>query len=751
LEAREESVRRAERNLADRQEALQTREETLRDQRGQADHMRDAAQSEIDRLRAELQAEQSAWLQDEERKLAERRQQQDAEYEQRVAELNAQIEADSEQRLAALQEDLTTQQRELDERESAIRQQEEALQVRRERSEEEFAKWLAKLKQQQEGLRQSAARLSAERDAWLAQQQSAPAAAKPTHVRRRWGLTLVASLLVAAAAGWLSYELWPKRYRATDTLSIETKAFPASRALGEHLSAMLENNRADELAQGLGVNPDELIVTGQIIPEQSAIRLTAESSSGWVSASAVKRLLQDYAQQVNEQAELTTPSQQGERLAAQRAELMTQRQALLEQIEPVQAEATVSAADEELAALTEEADSLRHRHADLNKRQAELEARLNALEQNGSAARGTVDAHALAQEEADDRELQQDLDHWRMHRRTFREELITAVQSALPELKALDEALEGLDKAVSRRADENPPADVEEVLSAVAQSRADMSAVYEPFASTWREILAATQDVTDNPDEQDVLALQAQADLQLRDYLEQSGPMLTALQKHLQTLSQPGPERALRTATQNAIATAVSGLVAAQAEFAMAGARVALRSNLRLDAASKTIRGLSHRIADRRAQIESRLQAEADQLSAETHQVRVHEARAELATARDQAQSALADYWAIKEELDAARQAAAEQRNKEQHLELCRVQLARVEEQLVSVNEKVRRLPLESPEPDTAEYVGRAVSTPYLLGESRLHLGMLTAAALAFAACWLGSGLAFGRARRSSA
>lgn len=682
LAARQEEHQRAERKLAERQSALAAREEVLLNQSGQTDQLRQKAPPDVGRLRAELEAERTAWLRDEEDKLLQRRRDQDAEHQQRVA---------------ALQEQM------------------------------------------------AAAR--GEREALL---RGAPAAGgpfMPAPTRPRWGLTLAVSLGLCLVGAWLTHQLWPKRYRAADLLAVKTIAFPPEPALRGHLAALLDGQRIEQVAAALGIASPELSVSGQVDGDGGTIRLGVEASGGGLAASVVRRLLEGYAQQVNEQAALATPTRQMELLNEKRALLAERRQQLLKQIEQLQVAADDESPIEHVQRLTESADQLRPEHQELGARQEQLEARLKRLQADPDALRGTVEKTQLQQAQLKDRELQQDLDQWRMHRRKFREELIAALQAALPRLKAMDQALGGLQKVVSEQRQAEPPADVARVVQAVGQAQSELGDTYQQFVARWRAQLSAAQDVTDKPDQQDLLGVQAEAESQLRGYLEKSQPMLTTLQEQVRRLSEPGERTAQRTVAQNALAGQVYAVLAAQAEVASAAARVALTSNFRLDAASKTIRGLSHRIADRQGQIEGRLQAEADRLAEQAHQGRVDQAEGELSAVRTRMRQVLADYWRLASELDAARPEAEQLRARSQRLELSRVRLEQIEGQLGELDGRLRQLPEASPQPDTAEYSPAASPEVVLLGGSGVVVAMASASVLVFLACWLGSGVAGGLIR----
>jgi pSer/pThr/pTyr-binding forkhead associated (FHA) protein len=604
------------------------------------------------------------------------------------------------------------------------------------------------LRRQQVELEQARARLAADQDALIRQQAAARRAGGPTGVRPRWPLILTASLVLCVAAGWLTYYSWPKRYLATDTLKIQTIAFPPGPVLHGHLAGVLDGERIESVAQRLGVRREDLSLIGQVDADAGAIRLSVQASSGWVASAAGRELLQSYAQQVNDQAVMVTPSRQAELLEEQRQGLVLRRGELKNQIEQLTAGQTDSSALEHVRRLEEAAEQFQQTQQDLVARQTEIEARLQTLRGQTSEVRGTLDRAQLEKAYSASRELQQDLDQWRMQRRTFREELITALQSAMPRLEAIEQAVDKLQQVIAEQRNAQLPADVAPVLDAMTQAQAELNEVYSPFAGKWRDVLAAAQDVTDKPDEQDLLGRQTEGEGLLRQYLDDSQPMLTALQQQVQSLSAPGENAAQRTVAQNALSGQVSALVAAQAEFASAGARVALTSNFRLEAAAKTIRGLARRIAEQKSQIESALQADADRQADEQHDALICQTETELTDARKQERQALNEYWQVVEKLDVARKDEELLQGQWHNLELARVRLEQVEAQLTDLDEQIRALPDDIPQPDTAEYTSEAASEPIVLGRSRAGAAAIIAGAAVLVICCLGAGLATGVRRR---
>jgi hypothetical protein len=533
-------------------------------------------------------------------------------------------------------------------------------------------------------------------------------AAQNAALRRRWQpLTGAAAAGIAAAVCGAIWLYWDQpRFRIETELAVSSDRSDAGQAAREHAAALLTEGRAR--TDGL---PDEAAVQGwrraladgrvQVCPQpdRGLVSVRVESTDPGPDGRSVHAAIAAYIRSVAFESAASS-SELAADVSAPLAAEWSQVSAELDQLQCTIDERTAALAAipsesqrSELLAQIRRAQSEFTRSGDaLGLARGELLDSAGGAPQRGAVLPADIDAALAA-----DAVYHEDLKEHSAEVRAYQTELAVAMVTLVDPLKALRDALRSLGQTLEEQRALRPAPAVSVVLEEAAARIADYEEPLAAFSRSWDEQRRQVELIRIADDVAPLVTLYSSAAESLRQILDSVRNLRDDLRQRVDELS--GAEGG---GTRELVVTSLL-----RGELAALGDRLSalmdasramdLRSNFRLDAHDRQLRGLRTRMSQRRQLISEQLQAAADRESRRISEDRRLRLEDQVRTLEQQREQSLAELVQRLDELAAIDARLAERRRlqlallqDEDQLERRRLRLDQLERQLAAARPAAR-------------------------------------------------------------
>jgi len=756
-----------QRELDDREQALQETARQAEEQEAQRRAEAQAEQKDLDQHRQQIETEEA-------RLTAERQ-----DLDRRAAELDEHIagfSADRE-RILGIQSQFEARQAELESKSADLQSEADQLQADRRQFEQERQDAAREatqerqlLEQQREALAHQEADVT-EREAQLASevaalQQVAPKDQADGPVRHvvieSGGFNLQRALVastVLAAVGAIAVAFWVGfRHEVRGIIAIETTATP-EQALRQH-AAMLNTPLVIEAAAknaNADVSPADISnmighageIEVKVVPEQKEIHLVAQTRNSARSEAVIQALGDALVSRIESRATSTGPTQEHQRLQTALTEAKTQLQ---------QDETRLARAEQAVRGLSQPdppVDQLGQQFLAAQARWEQAEQAWRAADMALSApasspASVAVDSDRLRKAIQSDPQHRQDSEACRLRAQQLHGLLTEGLAAAEAPLASLSEKVAAFDQSVAERVKDKPadsvPTELRQIRTALAACRKTTA----DSAKTWNQLLKKLRQQDVAKTAQSVLADQKQAEKLLADFVDQLRAPIMEIHKQVQAIAQTGGEdMTRRIVIQDTLRKQTEELTSALREFANAGAEVIPMSNQRLDACVRQVRQLQARLNEREKAISAGMAERIRDQAAEAQEKRMAALRQQAAAKTEARDQALADLLRLVGQLAQGQKQQNDFENARGAVEVAtdcversKARVADAEAQIAAFRNQAGALPA-SDRRDRARFSG-AIRKPGLANQSELVRSAGGVAVFVFAVSWLVSWLVSG-------